>query len=56
MIFEGLSVDELRNMTINANELFKCSAKLHFKDESDSNATIIENCFQKLYALKTFGD
>ena len=53
-IFESLSFDEMKNLTISANELFKCSAKLHFRYESfDSNATIIENCFQSFDVLES---
>ena len=44
----------MKNLTISANELFKCSAKLHFRYESfDSNATIIENCFQSFDVLES---
>ena len=53
-IFESLSFDQMKNLTISANELFKCSAKLHFRYESKhSNATIIENCFQRFDVLES---
>ena len=52
-IFETfVSFDEMKNLRISANELFNCSAKLHFRDESFvSNATIIENLSLICYAL-----
>ena len=53
-IFESLSFDQMKNLTISANELFKCSAKLHFRYESKhSNATIIENCFKRFDVLES---
>ena len=53
-IFESLSFDQMKNLTISANELFKCSAKLHFRYESKhSNATIIENCFERFDVLES---
>ena len=53
-IFETLSFDEIKNLTISANELFNCSAKLHFRNESFvSNATIIENCFDRFEVLQS---
>ena len=46
-IFNTLSFDEMKKLTISANELFNCSAKLHFRNESFvSNATEIRDCFQ----------
>ena len=53
-IFGTLSFDEMKNLTISANELFNCSAKLHFRNESFvSNATIIENCFDRFEVLQS---
>ena len=53
-IFENFSFDEMKNLTISANELFNCSAKLHFRNESFvSNATIIENCFDRFEVLQS---
>ena len=53
-IFENLSFDEMKNLTISANELFNCSAKLHSRNESFvSNATIIENCFDRFEVLQS---
>ena len=53
-IFETLSFDEMKNLTISANELFNCSAKLHFRNESFvSNSTIIENCFDRFEVLQS---
>ena len=53
-IFESLSFDQMKNLTISANELFKCSAKLHFRYESKhSNETIIENCFERFDVLES---
>ena len=44
----------MKNLTISANELFNCSAKLHFRNESFvSNATIIENCFDRFEVLQS---
>ena len=46
-IFVDLNFVELSSLIVNANELFECSAKLHFNNESiDSNAMEIENCFE----------
>ena len=53
-IFESLSFDQMKNLTISANELFKCSAKLHFRYETfDSNSTEIPNCFQRFDVLES---
>ena len=52
--FNDLIFDEMKNLTISANELFNCSAKLHFRNESFvSNATIIENCFDRFEVLQS---
>ena len=54
MIFESLSFDQMKNLTISANELFKCSAKLHFRYEAiDTNSTVIPNCFQRFDVLES---
>ena len=44
----------MKNLTISANELFKCSAKLHFRYEAfDSNSTEIRNCFKNFDVLES---
>ena len=49
-----LSFYEMNSLTINVNELFDCSAKVHFRNESfDSNAHEFNNCFQYFDALKS---
>ena len=53
-IFESLSFDQMKNLTISANELFKCSAKIHFRYEAfDSNSTEIPDCFQRFDVLES---
>ena len=58
----NLHFDEMLSLTINTNELFDCSANIHFRNESfDSNANKIDNCFdyfdalKSIYANKDFG-
>ena len=53
-IFESLSFDQMKNLTISANELFKCSAKLHFRyNPIESNSTEIPDCFQSFNVLES---
>ena len=61
-IFEHLSYDQLIAFTLSSDELFECSASLHYKNQTiESNATIIENCFERfrisrdIYANNDFG-
>ena len=53
-IYNELDFYEMNSLTINVNQLFECSAKVHFRNESfDSNAHEFINCFQYFEALKS---
>ena len=53
-IIESLSFDQMKNLTISANELFKCSAKLHFRyNPIESNLTKIPDCFERFDVLES---
>ena len=53
-ILNELNFYEINSLTINVNELFDCSAKVHFRNESfDTNAHKIDNCFKYLDTLKS---
>ena len=54
LIFAEMSFDELDALTLNSNELFSCSAKLHFNNNTriESNRTI-DYCFDKYSVKKT---
>ena len=58
MIFDELSFEQMQSLTITANELFKCSANIHFVNQSFHS---IDNCFdyfdikQSIYANNDFG-
>ena len=61
-ILVELNFYEMNSLTINVNQLFDCSAKVHFRNESfDSNSHEIDNCFkhfdalESIYANKDFG-
>ena len=61
-IFDETNFVELSSLTVNEKELFECSAKLHFENQSiDSFAMEIENCFDNfvinttVIANNTFG-
>ena len=44
---------EMSSMVVSENELFECSAKLHYNNQSiDSNPMIIKNCFE-YFQIKT---
>ena len=52
-IFDETNFAELSSLVVNGNEIFECSAKLHYKNQSiDSNAMVIENCFE-YFRIKT---
>ena len=59
-ILSEMSYQEMNSLTISSNELFSCSAKIHFRYES-SKIEEIANCFdrfevlQSIYANKEFG-
>ena len=58
IIFDELSFEQMQSLTITANELFKCSANIHFVNQSFRS---IDNCFdyfdikQIIYANNDFG-
>ena len=58
IIFDELSFEEMESLSITANQLFKCSANIHFVDQSFRS---IDNCFdyfdikQRIYANNDFG-
>ena len=53
-IFTELGFHEMNSLKVNAKELFECSAKIHFRNESfDSNSTLIHNCFDKFEVLES---
>ena len=61
-ITKTLNFTEMKKLMVRANQLFNCSAKVHFRYESiDSNAEQIQNCFEKfevlesIYGNKDFG-
>ena len=50
----NLNFDETNSLTMNTNELFDCSANIHFRNESfDSNQHKIYNCFKYSEVLKS---
>ena len=59
-IFSEMSFQEMNSLTISSNELFSCSAKIHFRYQS-SRIEEITNCFnnfeilKSIYANKEFG-
>ena len=62
IIFEQLSFDQMTGLTISSDELFECSAAVHFKNQTiESNAAIVEKCSQRfrisrdIYANNNFG-
>ena len=58
IIFDEFSFGQMQSLTITANELFKCSANIHFVNQSFRS---IDNCFdyfdikQNIYANNDFG-
>ena len=58
IIFDEFSFDQMQSLTITAKELFKCSANIHFINQSFRS---IDNCFdyfninQIIYANNDFG-
>ena len=50
-ILNDLSFDEMKGLMIRANEVINCSAKLHFR--YDSNQTLIKNCSQSIQVLES---
>ena len=47
LVFNELNFVELNSLIVKENELFECSAKLHFNNQSiDLDAMVIENCFE----------
>ena len=53
IIFDDLNFIELSSLIVKENDLFECSAKLNYKNQSNnSNALEIENCFEK-FGIKT---
>ena len=59
LVFNEMSFYEMNSITVNANDLFHYSAKIHFRQEIiDSNNTKIQNIFQTLkniYFNEDFG-
>ena len=62
MIFEHLSYEQMIAFIISSDELFECSASLHYMNQTiESNATIIEKCSERfrisrdIYANNDFG-
>ena len=51
IVFDELSFEEMNSFTVTAEELFECSAKIHFRNQS--NQIPIENCFKKFHILKS---
>ena len=52
MVFDEMSFDELNALTFAAKELFSCSAKVHYKENTNIKANdSIDNCFDK-YSVK----
>ena len=53
-IFENeLNNEEREEFIVKANQLFECSAKVHFKD--DSQKKTIDNCFDEFQISESFG-
>ena len=53
-IFDEMSFYEMNSITVNANELFDCSAIIHIKHTFiDPNITYIDNCFDRFPVLKS---
>jgi hypothetical protein len=53
-ITKDLSFNQKKNLMIRANQLFNCSAKVHFRyQSSDSNEEKIENCSQSFQVLES---
>ena len=50
-ILKDLSFDEMKGLMIRANEVINCSAKLHFR--YDSNQTLITNSSQSIQVLES---
>ena len=62
IIVSDFGYQEISNLLINANELFDCSAKVHYKNKSiDTIDNRIDNCFdryqvsQSIYGNNDFG-
>ena len=48
-IFNEMSFFEMNSLTINANDLFECSANFYFRNTTiDKNTTHLDNCFDRL--------
>ena len=53
-IFDEMSFYEMNSITVNANELFDCSAIIHIKHRViDPNVTYINNCFDRIPVSKS---
>src|SRR5215469_14615362 len=53
-VFRDLSFNEMKSLTNSPKELFKCSANIHFKNESlESNSTQITDCFHRFEVLQS---
>ena len=53
-IFDEMSFYEMNSITVQANELFDCSAIIHIKHTFiDPNVTYIDNCFIRFEVLKS---
>ena len=62
-IIDGINYAELSSLIVKENNLFECSAKFHYKNQSiDSKAIEIESCFEmfgittSIIANNTFGN
>ena len=62
IIFNEMSFFEMNSLTINANDLFECSANIYLRNTTiDKNITHLDNCFDRLkvrkriHANKDFG-
>ena len=52
-IFNEMSFYEMNSLTINANELFECSANIYFRNTTiDKNIIHLDNCFDRLRVRK----
>src|SRR6201996_6674950 len=51
-ITKDLSFNQMKNLMIRANQLFNCSAKVHFRGES-IDSKVIQNCSQSFDVLKS---
>ena len=52
-LFNEMNFYEMNSLTINANDLFECSANIYFKNTTiEKNSTHLNNCFDRLRVRK----